>query len=90
MPSCFRLMPGGGRGGHGAHTGTGSAIDHIDSRDLRLRLDKHAAGLGQVCGHVFGDLALRGDGIAKETVTAGADSRLGDGFITFPKFLFHG
>ena len=50
---------------------------------------KHAAGLGQVCGHVFGDLALRGDGIAKETVTAGADSRLGDGFITFQS-SFHG
>ena len=40
-------------------------------------------------GHIFRHLALRGDGIAEEAVASGADGRLGNGFIAFPKFFFH-
>ena len=80
----------GGGGGHGPHTGAGGAVHHVDGGYLRLGLDEHAAGLGQVGGHILRHFALGGDGIAEETVTSGTDGSLGNGFVAFPKFFFHG
>ena len=51
--------------------------DHVDGRDLALRLDEHAAGLDHALGHVLGELVLRGDGIAEVGGAAGEDRRLG-------------
>ena len=86
----FQADAGGGGRGHGPHAGAGGAVHHVDGRNLRLRLQEHAARLGQMGGHILRDLALRRDGIAEEAVAAGADGGLGDGFISFPKFFFHG
>ena len=81
---------GRGGGGHGPHAGAGSAVNHVDGRNLGFGLDEHTARLGQVHGHVLGDFALGRDGITEEAVAAGADGSLGDGFVTLPQFLCHG
>ena len=92
VADALLLQADAGRGGrgHGPHAGAGGAVHHVDGRNLRLRLQEHAARLGQMGGHILRDLALRRDGIAEEAVAAGADGGLGDGFISFPKFFFHG
>ena len=68
------------------------AINHIDGRDLALRLQEAAAlHLGQALGHIFGYLILGGDGIAEEEAAPGLDGRLSDRLVPLHKhFLTHG
>ena len=71
---------GAGRRGDNAHAGTGSAVHHVDGRHFALGLQEAAADFGHTGGHVFGDLSLRGNGVAEEETCAGANGSLGDRF----------
>ncbi len=54
-----------GGGGHDARAGGRGAENHVDRRDLALRLEKGPSDLGQAQRHVGGKLVLRRDGIAE-------------------------
>ena len=87
-PPAFRRDARGGGGGHGAHARGGRAVDHVDRRDLRFRLEVCAADLGHLLGHIRRDLGLRGDGVAEEMVAARLDRRFRERLISFHKTLF--
>ena len=80
-----------GAGGRGddAGAGTGSAVHHVDCRNLALRLEEAAAHLGHTGGHIFGNFCLRGDRIAEEETCAGADCGLRNRFATLHKSQCH-
>ena len=80
---------GAGGGGDDARAGTGGAVHHVDRRDLALGLEEAASDLGHTGGHVFGDLSLRGDGVAEEETRAGADGGLSDRFGPLHKSQSH-
>ena len=80
---------GAGGAGHGPRSGGGGAVDHVHGRDLALALDEMSAHLGQTAGHIFGDLVLRGDGIAGKKAASGADGCLGHGLSAFHKYSCH-
>ena len=73
-----------GRGGGGDATaaGCGGTVDHVDGGDFTLCLQAHAVSLGQLLCHIFRKLGLRGDGVAEEQLTAGADGGFCQGFVT--------
>ena len=80
---------GAGGGGDGARAGTGSAINHVDGRDLALGLEEAASDLGHTGGHVLRNLRLRSDGIAEEIASAGADGGLSNRFAALHKLQCH-
>ena len=88
---AFLLQGNSGRGrrGHNTYAAACSAVDHVDSSDLRLSLQEATADLGQVQGQVLRDFVLRGDGVTKEVFTAGTNGGFGNGFIAFPEFFLH-
>ena len=80
---------GGGGRGHDALAAAGSAIDHVDRRDLGFCLKEAAADLRQMLCEVLGDLILRGDRVAEKELTASPDRSLCNGLVAFPKFFLH-
>jgi hypothetical protein len=65
----------GGRGHHPG-AGAGRAVDHVDGRDLALRLHEHPPQLRHAPGHILQQLGLWGDGIPEIRLDAGPDGRL--------------
>ena len=82
----FLLQADAGRrgGSHSLQTAAACAVDHVDSSQLGLSLNEHAAVLGHVRGHILRDFALRSDGITEIAVATCTNSSLSDCFIAFP------
>ena len=78
-PLAFQGNAGRRGGSHGAGSGRGGAVDHIDGSNFTLALNEGAADLGKPAGKILGDLILRGDGVTGKEPAAGTDSCLGDG-----------
>ncbi len=79
---------GARRRGHHPLTGRGTAVDHIDRRDLRFGLEHHHARafprleLHEGLHH----LRLRSDRVAEITVATVANRRVGDHLVAFHQF----
>ena len=76
-------MPGPLEAVMAAHSGGGAAVEHVDGGDFAFGLQEDAAGLREVEGSGFGDLAGGGDGIAVKGAAARQDRAFHDGFVAF-------
>ena len=89
----FLLQGDAGAGGRSdcTGTGTGCAVDHVDSCDFGLCLQEAAVyfGIEHTSRHVLRDLSLRGDRIAEEVTGAGSDGGLCNSFATLHKSFGH-
>ncbi len=77
----------GGGGNEHASPGSARAIGHVDRAQLAFRLHEGTTPLGQLFGHIFGYLALGGDGIAEIEATAAPHGGFGKGLVALHQNL---
>lgn len=85
------LHQGDARGGGGnehAAAGSACAIGHVDGAQFAFRLDKAAAPLRQLPGHILWDLALGGDGVAEIVLATAPHGGFREGLVAFHQNLF--